>query len=185
MLLLRAPRTCVVAAIREGLALANTGTRGRSCRACGRELPPRTGRGRIRLYCNASCRSAARRTRQADCASPEYVKINLTSCSREGNLNNVPDIVPAGDRSARTRAINAARVAFGGVPPDTALTPLEDIIIIRSLTRIVEDGMRQAVQRARQAGHTWAEIGELLGTTRQAAFQRFGHSRSDRTHLRS
>ena len=40
--------------------------------------------------------------------------------------------------------------------------------LIRSLARIVGEGMREAVQQARQAGHTWAEIGDLLGTTRHA-----------------
>ena len=112
----------------------------------------------------------------ADRASSENVNINLTSNYRKSNLDNVPDIVPAGGRSALTRSINAARVAFGDVPSDTALTSLGAIVVIQSLTRTVEDGMREAVQRARQVGHTWAEIGELLGTTRQAAFQRFGHS---------
>ena len=41
--------------------------------------------------------------------------------------------------------------------------------------------MREAVQQARQAGHTWAELGDLLGTTRQAAFQRFGRPLDPRT----
>ena len=37
------------------------------------------------------------------------------------------------------------------------------------------------VQQARDAGHTWQEIGELLGVTRQAAFQRFGKPIDPRT----
>ncbi|AHH96807.1 hypothetical protein GCM10010174_41580 [Kutzneria viridogrisea] len=40
--------------------------------------------------------------------------------------------------------------------------------------RVAEEAVREAVDRAREAGHTWQEIGELLGTSRQAAFQRFG-----------
>jgi hypothetical protein len=79
------------------------------------------------------------------------------------------------------RVISAARAALGDVPADAALAPLDTIVVIRSLARIVEDGMREAVQQARQAGHTWAEIGELLGTTRQAAFQRFGRPLDPRT----
>jgi hypothetical protein len=35
-------------------------------------------------------------------------------------------------------------------------------------------GPAQAVQRARAAGYTWAAIGGLLGTTGQAASQRYG-----------
>lgn len=34
--------------------------------------------------------------------------------------------------------------------------------------------LQAAVQRARSQGHTWAEIGETLGMSRQAAFKRFG-----------
>jgi uncharacterized protein DUF3887 len=67
------------------------------------------------------------------------------------------------------------------VPEDAALSPLGAVTVIRSLARVVEDGLREAVQLARQAGHTWAEIGELLGTTRQAAFQRFGRPLDPRT----
>jgi hypothetical protein len=80
-----------------------------------------------------------------------------------------------------SRVIGAARVALEDVPPDAALTPLGAVAVIRSLARVVEDGMREAVQAARQAGRTWAELGDLLGTTRQAAFQRFGRPLDPRT----
>ena len=40
--------------------------------------------------------------------------------------------------------------------------------------RAAEGELRDAVELARRAGHTWQEIGDLLGTSRQAAFQRFG-----------
>ena len=164
--------------------MANTGTQGRRCGACGRELPAQAGKGRIRLYCDASCRSAARRARQAShnhAARPDNVKIRLTKDNREGNLDNVPSAVPPGDRSVLPRVISAARAAMDDVPADAELAPLDAIAVIRSLARIVEDGMREAVQSARRAGHTWAEIGELLGTTRQAAFQRFGRPLDPRT----
>jgi hypothetical protein len=80
-----------------------------------------------------------------------------------------------------TRVISAARVAVDDVPAGPALEPLAAVAVIRSLARVVEEGLRQAVQQARQAGHTWAEIGDLLGTTRQAAFQRFGRPLDPRT----
>jgi hypothetical protein len=48
------------------------------------------------------------------------------------------------------------------------------IAATRSLSVIVDDTLRSLVAQARGAGRTWAEIGELLGVTRQAAFQRFG-----------
>jgi hypothetical protein len=41
--------------------------------------------------------------------------------------------------------------------------------------------MQAAVQRARKAGRTWAEVGQVLGISRQAAFQRFGKLADPRT----
>jgi len=38
-----------------------------------------------------------------------------------------------------------------------------------------------SVRQCRDAGHTWQEIGDLLGVTRQAAFQRFGKPIDPRT----
>ena len=164
--------------------MANSGSAPGRCAACGRVLPTRQGPGRVRVYCNAACRSAARRTREATArAAPRErdVKINLTSLNREGSLDNVPPGTPAEDPPVLSRVIGAARVALDHVPPDDTLTPLAVVAVIRSLAQVVEDGMREAVQAARQAGHTWAELGDLLGTTRQAAFQRFGRPLDPRT----
>jgi len=158
--------------------MANAETFGRQCAACGKPLPSQSGRGRVRQYCDASCRSAARRTREA---TPANVNLNLTSSAREGKLDNVRNTVPAENPAAVPRVLSAARVAMDDVPEDAALSPLGAVTVIRSLARVVEDGLREAVQLARQAGHTWAEIGELLGTTRQAAFQRFGRPLDPRT----
>ena len=51
------------------------------------------------------------------------------------------------------------------------------IAATRSLDMIVDDTLHALVEQARAAGHTWAEIGELLHVSRQAAFQRFGGDR--------
>ena len=51
------------------------------------------------------------------------------------------------------------------------------IAATRSLETIVEDTLRALVDQARAAGQTWAEIGEVLHVSRQAAFQRFGGGR--------
>jgi hypothetical protein len=48
------------------------------------------------------------------------------------------------------------------------------IAATRSLDTIVEDTLHALVDQARAGGHTWAEIGEVLHVSRQAAFQRFG-----------
>lgn len=41
--------------------------------------------------------------------------------------------------------------------------------------------LKLCVQQSRDAGHTWQDIGDLLGVTRQAAFQRFGKPIDPRT----
>lgn len=47
--------------------------------------------------------------------------------------------------------------------------------------RAAEAGLKEAVEAARRSGHTWQEIGDVLGTSRQAAFQRFGRPIDPRT----
>lgn len=59
--------------------------------------------------------------------------------------------------------------------------PLTAVRSARQLSRSVDDALRAAVRRARDAGRTWQEIGDLLGTSRQAAFQRFGRPIDPRT----
>jgi hypothetical protein len=58
---------------------------------------------------------------------------------------------------------------------DNVLT--DPLVAVDDAVRTVRDAetkLREAVEAARRAGHTWQEIGDLLGTSRQAAFQRFG-----------
>jgi hypothetical protein len=43
------------------------------------------------------------------------------------------------------------------------------------LSALAAAALRLAVDLARTAGRTWQELGDVLGVTRQAAFQRFGH----------
>ncbi len=51
----------------------------------------------------------------------------------------------------------------------------------QGLARSAEEQLAATVARARESGHTWAEIGQILGTSRQAAFQRFGRPADPRT----
>jgi Protein of unknown function (DUF3887) len=51
---------------------------------------------------------------------------------------------------------------------------IEAVAAARDLSRLTEAAMREAVDRARGAGATWLQIGDALGASRQAAFQRFG-----------
>jgi hypothetical protein len=46
---------------------------------------------------------------------------------------------------------------------------------------LAQQALRLCVEQSRDAGHTWQEIGDLLGVTRQAAFQRFGKPIDPRT----
>jgi glucuronate isomerase len=86
----------------------------------------------------------------------------LTSVSRHENLDAV-------DRLADV----VARIGAG--------SPLVALAAARDLATVAGEAMQQAVDQARAAGHSWREIGDVLGTTRQAAFQRFGHPVDPRT----
>jgi hypothetical protein len=51
----------------------------------------------------------------------------------------------------------------------------------RDVDALAGQMLRLCVRQSRDAGHTWQEIGDLLGVTRQAAFQRFGKPIDPRT----
>jgi Protein of unknown function (DUF3887) len=64
------------------------------------------------------------------------------------------------------------------------LAPPSYLDQVRSALRshqLAEQVLKLCVQQSRDAGHTWQEIGDLLGVTRQAAFQRFGKPVDPRT----
>jgi hypothetical protein len=52
--------------------------------------------------------------------------------------------------------------------------PLEGIRECCRVATAVDKALRQEVWLARQAGHSWTEIGQALGVTKQAAWERFG-----------
>lgn len=113
-----------------------------ACLACGRELPASSGRGRPQQYCDATCRSAARRQ--------------------------------------RARSVNSGLTDGGGV----SILDDDPMVALAAAHQRVRDAqarLQRAVEAARAAGRTWHEIGTVLGTTRQAAFQRFGRPVDPRT----
>ena len=59
--------------------------------------------------------------------------------------------------------------------------PLATVSVAREVKEDAESLLAAAVHQARAAGHTWQQIGEVLGITRQAAFQRFGRPIDPRT----
>jgi hypothetical protein len=61
------------------------------------------------------------------------------------------------------------------------VTTLDAVRTALAAAREAETRLREAVDGARESGRTWAEIGEVLGTSRQAAFQRFGRPIDPRT----
>jgi hypothetical protein len=61
-----------------------------------------------------------------------------------------------------------------GVEEPATQTVMAAIAATRTLDMLVNDTLHALVRRARNEGHTWAEIGQVLNVSRQAAFQRFG-----------
>ena len=59
--------------------------------------------------------------------------------------------------------------------------PLDRISGALEARRAAEEMLAASVDAARAAGVTWQAIGDVLGTSRQAAFQRFGHPIDPRT----
>ena len=71
---------------------------------------------------------------------------------------------------------NRRRSAVGkGMVPVHLPDPftLVEVIIAREACARADQALHDAVARARQAGQAWAALGIVLGTTRQAAQQRF------------
>lgn len=64
---------------------------------------------------------------------------------------------------------------------DHAVSPDGAVAAAEELAAAAEAARQVAVDRARSAGRTWRDIGHMLGTSRQAAFQRFGHPVDPRT----
>lgn len=151
-----------------------------ACEACGRLLPSQQGRGRRRRYCDATCRSTARRRREAaDPQGPPAVKAALTGLRRHVKLDAVGGAGPADPLALRVREV-AGRLA-GELGGHGAGSPLAAVAAARDLAAAAEEALQEAADRARGAGHSWREIGDVLGTSRQAAFQRFGHPVDPRT----
>ncbi len=142
-----------------------------ACAACGRPLPPQRAKGRRRRYCDARCRDAARRERARKARSSAVsVKAPLTDQGRHGYVDAM-----AGIRDTAGQLL--AAVGRGGGAPLTAVAAARD------LSAATDAALQAAVDRARAAGHSWREVGDVLGTSRQAAFQRFGRPIDPRTGL--
>jgi hypothetical protein len=98
-------------------------------------------------------------------------------------LDEMPALAPAPDGSdtAPHQELLTAAERLVAALTDPRGVGLEAVVAARELTRRSEDAVRDAVARARASGATWQEVGEVLGTSRQAAFQRFGRPIDPRT----
>jgi hypothetical protein len=84
------------------------------------------------------------------------------------------------DPVASTVRETAGRLADELASPGVG-SPLAAMAAAQELSSAADAAMQAAVDRARAAGHSWKRIGDVLGTTRQAAFQRFGRPVDPRT----
>lgn len=93
----------------------------------------------------------------------EHLRIMAARFAVQLNLANL-------NRIARQLDERASRSAAG-------LTPLDALEGLVDLAESLDLARAAAVREARMEGRTWAEVGQALGTTKQAAFQRFGERR--------
>jgi hypothetical protein len=83
----------------------------------------------------------------------------------------------------KARELAAVRYPTGAGSASTSPAPgdLDAVQTATELAAIAAEALRTSVDLARAAGRTWQELGDVLGVTRQAAFQRFGHPVDPRT----
>jgi Protein of unknown function (DUF3887) len=85
----------------------------------------------------------------------------------------MPDGPEASDPAAEA-VREAARRLLDELARSGTGSPLEQVAAARGLAAAAAAALQAAVDQSRAAGHSWREIGDVLDTTRQAAFQRFG-----------
>ena len=78
-------------------------------------------------------------------------------------------------------ADQAALLAQRAGGPQASPSYLDLVQNARRAAELAEQVLKLCVQQSREAGHTWQDLGDLLGVTRQAAFQRFGKPIDPRT----
>lgn len=81
-----------------------------------------------------------------------------------------------GAKAEQLRAVAGENAAAGEHEPE-----LTAVGLASDLHALAAAALQASVDRARDAGRTWLEIGDVLGVTRQAAFLRFGRPIDPRT----
>lgn len=93
-----------------------------------------------------------------------------------------PDTPSPGElESAVAELSSAVAQLLAPVVGDARAQAVNRVVEARRVREGADRVLAAAVARARQAGGTWQDIGDVLGTTRQAAFQRFGRPIDPRT----
>lgn len=82
---------------------------------------------------------------------------------------------------ALARSLGTARAWESQTGAGSPTPGLEAVRIANELAATAAVALRLSVDSARAAGRTWQELGDVLGVSRQAAFQRFGHPVDPRT----
>lgn len=107
------------------------------------------------------------------------VKPNLTSVDRQHAATDAADADDArlaAELRDTAAALDDALRQGGHVPAE-----LNTVRIAARMRAVADTALQQCVDRAKAAGHTWQEVGDALGTSRQAAYQRFGKPINPRT----
>src|SRR5580700_6433401 len=135
-----------------------------TCESCGRPLPPQRGKGRRRRYCDATCRSAARRAREAGSPGASAdVKLSLTGSKRQEYVDGVAK-TPSEAGPVADRVGDAARRLAAELTGSGSGAPLAAVAAASDLSAATNAALQEAVDRARAAGHSWREIGDVLDT---------------------
>jgi Protein of unknown function (DUF3887) len=105
----------------------------------------------------------------------------LTAGYRHANLDDI-DKAPDSTDPTATAAAAVAKTARRMIEEFSRPGPPQaGVAAARDLLAAAEAALQAAIDRARATGGSWRDIGDVLGTSRQAAFQRFGHPVDPRT----
>ncbi len=126
-----------------------------------RAAPPSTGRQPMVDIPARRCRYATEPGARPDC--------QVTAVVRRGRVA----LCASRDALRSTLGKGQAAAQLPAAPP---IDPLHWVTQAQAQLRAAEAELAATVIRARQAGQSWTAIGASLGTTRQAAQQRFGHA---------
>jgi uncharacterized NAD(P)/FAD-binding protein YdhS len=73
----------------------------------------------------------------------------------------------------RRRIVGEGRAARIRLVGDWGDRPLDGLRQARGIERALDKVLRDQVRRARDAGCSWSEVGDALGTSKQAAWERY------------